>query len=213
MEIISRKEAKILGLKRYFTGKACVNGHITERTVSSEGCMECSRLRAIGKVKSTEEHDIAIQYGKRVSRKQAKQEGLKHYFTCHPCKFGHIAKRYVHNGECFECANGRALLRDKEKAAAAVMRYYYKNSKAIIAKTVLRHRLTGYNAQRRATKLRAMPKWADIAAIKAIYAQCPKGYHVDHIYPLKGKNVCGLHVAENLQILPAQDNLRKSNKC
>lgn len=67
-------------------------------------------------------------------------------------------------------------------------------------------------AKRRATKLKATPKWADLKAIKEFYKNCPKGYHVDHIIPLKGRNVCGLHVLENLQYLPAIENIKKSNR-
>jgi hypothetical protein len=68
------------------------------------------------------------------------------------------------------------------------------------------------NAIRRASKLNATPKFANVKKIKEIYKNCPKGFHVDHIIPLKNKLVCGLHVEWNLQYLPAKENLSKSNK-
>jgi hypothetical protein len=80
------------------------------------------------------------------------------------------------------------------------------------------------NAQtwaRRAKKLQATPSWASKEAIEEKYRlaqffQDLSGgfvkYHVDHIVPLRGTNVCGLHVENNLQILKAVDNIKKGNK-
>jgi len=67
-------------------------------------------------------------------------------------------------------------------------------------------------AKRRAIKLNATPRFANLKKIKEIYLNCPKGYHVDHIIPLQNKNVCGLHVEWNLQYLTANANQKKSNK-
>lgn len=64
----------------------------------------------------------------------------------------------------------------------------------------------------KSAKLQRTPAWADIEKIKEIYVYCPEGYHVDHIIPLRGDTVSGLHTELNLQYLKAEDNLKKSNK-
>lgn len=55
-------------------------------------------------------------------------------------------------------------------------------------------------------------KWADNSKIKQLYVECPEGFQVDHIIPLKNKNVSGLHVEFNLQYLTKKDNNMKRNK-
>lgn len=63
----------------------------------------------------------------------------------------------------------------------------------------------------RASKIQRTPAWANLEEIKEIYANRPEGYHVDHIIPLQGELVCGLHVENNLQYLKATDNCSKNN--
>lgn len=74
-------------------------------------------------------------------------------------------------------------------------------------------------AQYNAAKLRLTPEWSDLKEIEKIYIKAQKmteemgvKYHVDHIYPLQGKDCHGLHLPINLQIITATENIRKSNK-
>lgn len=73
--------------------------------------------------------------------------------------------------------------------------------------------------RRNACKLRALPLWADIKAIEDIYRKCREisvstgiPHHVDHVIPLRGDLVCGLHVETNLAIIPASENVAKGNR-
>lgn len=66
-------------------------------------------------------------------------------------------------------------------------------------------------ASYRSSKVQRTANWAEIEEIKKFYSKCPEGHHVDHIIPLNGVLVSGLHVLSNLQYLPAKENFSKSN--
>lgn len=88
-------------------------------------------------------------------------------------------------------------------------RYYAEN----------KHRFVARLNKRRAQKSSATPAWADLNAISEFYRIAKERteatgicHVVDHIIPLQGKMVCGLHVHTNLQVIPERENLTKFNR-
>lgn len=111
----------------------------------------------------------------------------------------------IHISRCLECDNTKSQsyrLKDPEGARLRGISHYNRNKRVYLYK----------NAHRRAIKYMATVSWANLDNIKSIYLNCPEGMHVDHIIPLQGKLVSGLHVEHNLQYLTAEENLKKSNK-
>ena len=90
---------------------------------------------------------------------------------------------------------------NKENIAAQQKTYNKENPGVIRAKS----------AKRRAAKLQQTPPWYSHADCIALYKEAKPGYHLDHIIPLQGENVSGLHWHHNLQLLSAAENMSKSN--
>lgn len=104
----------------------------------------------------------------------------------------------------------------KQKKRESVSKWQKENPEKVAA-TRLKQKLNGNDkikaARRRASKKNATPSWADLDLIKDVYLEATyMQMDVDHIYPLKSDLVCGLHVWENLQLLPKTTNIKKSNK-
>jgi hypothetical protein len=161
-----------------------------------------------------------------ITLRYAREHNLHTYFTGVVCKNGHISERYTKSRRCSMCCtmwasksyrindgakkakNWRNSLSPEQKAsidlkAAERSRKWRKENPL--------HRNALTTLHKKAVKQRT-PSWADIDLIKDFYRNCPPGHHVDHIYPLRGDCVSGLHVIENLQYLPAKENLRKNKR-
>lgn len=115
--------------------------------------------------------------------------------------------------------------KNKDKRAEQFANWYYSDHENNLARQRENRKNNGYYdfkskvhvANRRARKKQATPPWVlqDKVHMKLItdfYANCPKGYEVDHIVPLRGKTVWGLHVIWNLQYLTKEANMSKGNR-
>jgi len=93
-----------------------------------------------------------------------------------------------------------------DKVAAIRKRYYEKNSAKDIARVRRR--------QGRIKHCEIFMNAGELAEIQGMYDFCRifKGFEVDHIIPLNGKLVSGLHVLSNLQVIPTHENRSKKNK-
>lgn len=155
-----------------------------------------------------------------ITRKEALSQGLTHYFTGKQCRNGHISLRTARDKDCLKCKANRALqyYHDNHEKEKQSRRNRYANNPE-----PQRKRIRKYNQDNRGkVKLkrilrkqsveRATPNWADMKTIQKIYHDCPLDHEVDHIVPINGKTVCGLHIPNNLQYLTKSENCSKGNR-
>ena len=184
----TRAEAKAQGAAYYFTGEPCKHGHIAPRKTKG-ACVECLKLewqRAA---------ETRAEYFKAYNKSEAGQKAKREY--------------YEKNKEAvIERAQARP---DEDK------RRYKKNHK--VSNPDMYKELVSL---RRRRFRQATPKWLSaeqkmeirLKYRLAIELSRRTGvrHAVDHVVPLQGANVCGLHVPWNLEVITQDENLKKSNK-
>ena len=220
MDIISRKAAKENGFKHYFTGKPCSEGGIGLRLVSNGRCY-C--YLCIAKIKTQKSNDY-------VNHKDKRDSTTKNWKNNNRSKSNFYAKK---SKEKFK-KDKPILLKTKLEGT-----YYSRNKQTILAKRkeplnkerilsdkrkykkLNKDKVRAESSTRRARRKLAVPVWfneLDSFVLEEAASLCVIRekethfeWHIDHMYPLANKDICGLHCAENIQVIPAFLNLKKNN--
>lgn len=176
----SVKEAREAGSPYYFTGKPCKRGHMDYRTVSTRNCRSCGTERAAEFKKSPKfKREIYADLPDEIKRKRLD-----------------TALQWKRQNKDY-CDSYRNDWRDKNRSKVRTS-----------------------NINRKKKVKEATPPWLSkfqkfqIELIYTVRDELNKiagkvAYHVDHRIPLRGKDVCGLHVPWNLRVLTASDNMSK----
>lgn len=204
---INRIAAKELGLKTYISGTTCKQGHTNaERYTTSSTCVICRSSN-----KRTEEEKVRRR--ELDSRSEIKEKNKK---KC---------KKYYHNNKEHYSNRMKEYYQTKKEDILRVNREYYQTNKETILEQKRKYgqenrdKVCAKSAAKRAAKLQRFPSWADKALIDTFYKEAKRltketgiEHHVDHIIPLQGELVSGLHIYTNLRVIPASENLSKNNK-
>lgn len=207
----SKAEAVARGLKSYYTGKPCKQGHLSEQDLDYH-CIQCRDEYAKRNMKKITAR--AMKWKKKNPQKVAESARKRNQkIKNDPVRHQHhisTRQRRREQRRLNGCRKEADYSMEWQRRHPDYQREYHKNNP---------HILRASKARRRALELNATPPWVDHEAMKVVYKECIRitketgiRHEVDHVVPLSNKRVSGLHVVHNLQIIPFKENRNKSNR-
>ncbi len=186
-------------------------------------------------IKSPVISGLTGQTMEKISRNDAMRNGLQYFFTGKPCKRGEVFYRRTSNGHCccekchVEQAKRQKNWQERNKETISKrMKGYYQDNKLTIEKHKELWRkenpekIRAISAKRRAAIAKAVPSWFsefdEFVIQEAYYLTRQRNketgidWQVDHMIPILSRKCCGLHCADNIQVIPAAMNLAKQNR-
>lgn len=240
MEVISRSSAKALGLSRYYTGVPCKNGGVAERYVAGSRCL-CEQCSSQAKATTSAwnrkkyasnseailaQHSVYYQQNREkiLDQKKGYFERMREDIRAKRKAFYQKHKDKIDSKNfCYRLANYERYLQyhaeyraaNRESRIEYLRDYYRRNYKRDLRKLYARVE------KRRAAKIKRTPLWFgefdrfvfEEAFDLAVFRLAATGvrHEVDHMLPLQGTKVSGLHVANNIQVVPVFVNRMKMN--
>lgn len=225
IEIISRKEAKNRGLKRYFTGIPCKNNHISERRVSDWKCVTCSNE---SKKRSYDRNsDVFLQRCKRYrdNNKDKLSDYFKKHYQANAEKKRDISRKHYRDNREKKIEQIKEYQSENKEKVLGYKRKYKKNNPEFCAIRSLISRVeSNWKGSREKCEKKLGYTSADLR--RHLESQFSEGmswgnrseWHIDHIKPIKAfldegvMDIKVINALDNLQPLWASENLSKGAK-
>lgn len=232
MEIVTLEYARSNGLKKYFTGEPCSRGEISERRTSDKRCVgpECAKWQSVKNERKREQkkgNNISIAEASELRNKKIKSKiDDAEERRLEPKKIREAKTRA--GCSIKQKASGKAYQeKHRESIAARHAAYYIANRQKLSERSksyaeAHPESVAAAVQKLRAKRIKRVPCWhgeLDDFAVKEAILLCKArkeatglDWHVDHMIPMNAKKASGLHVWNNIQVIPAFLNLHKQNK-